>query len=178
MIHEQSAGHELGVSRRRVAVEHVTIRTRKDYQHVKADLEQAVKRLDDTARAMLQNDDIAGLRERLRQIAGTAGLAIHYVGPHGDWLALQGSRRNCCSYFIGNVLYAVQMTSHDLAAGLYAPLRVVIYESDDGGCVAEYDRPSTQFGQFGHSEISAVARELDDKLHSLLLRVCQSSKET
>jgi len=172
MIHEQVAGPS--VSRRLIPVEHVALRTSKGYEAVKADLEKAVSRLDDTARAMLRNNDIAALRERLKQIAGSFGLAIHYVGPHGDWLALQGPRRNCCSYFIGNVLYAVQMTSHDLAAGLYAPLRVVIYEPDGGGCVAEYDRPSTQFGQFGNPDIDAVARELDDKLHTLLLQVCQA----
>jgi uncharacterized protein (DUF302 family) len=171
MIQEQVAS--LSVSRRLHPVEHVKIRTPKDYEAVKGDLENALKRLDDTARAMLRNGDIVALRERLKQIAGSAGLAIHYVGPHGDWLALQGEPRNCCSYFIGNVLYAVQMTSHDLAAGLYAPLRVVIHEPEGGGCVAEYDRPSTQFGQFGHAEIDAVARELDDKLHLLLLQVCK-----
>ena len=170
---EDQVASALSVSRQSVAVEHVTIRTPKAYESVKADIEKAVNRLDDTARAMLRNNDIAALRERLKQISGTTGLAIHYVGPHGDWLALQGQRRNCCSYFIGNVLYAVRMTSHDLAAGLYAPLRVVIHEPEGGGCVAEYDRPSTQFGQFGNPAIDAVARELDDKLHMLLLQVCK-----
>jgi uncharacterized protein (DUF302 family) len=175
MSNEAVLQPEATVTCRAVDIEHVSIRTTKPYARVKEALEAAVHRLDDSARALLERGEIAALRTRLEQIAGDAGLAIHYVGPHGDWLALQGERRACCTYFIGNVLYAVQMTSHELAAGLYAPLRVVIYEPEEGGgCIAEYDRPSTQFGQFSSPAIDAIAAELDARLHRLLLKVCNS----
>jgi uncharacterized protein (DUF302 family) len=173
-MNTEALASEVTVTTRSVPVEHVSIRTSKRYEDVKAALERSVNRLDDTARGMLVRGEIPALRARLTEIAGETGLAIHYVGPHGDWLALQGARRKCCTYFIGNVLYAVQMTSHNLAAGLYAPLRVVIHEPAEGGCIAEYDRPSTQFGQFGSAAIDAIAAELDDKLGSLLHKVCAS----
>ena len=35
-----------------------------------------------------------------------------------------------------------------LAAGLYAPLRVFLYENEIGGSIFEYDKPSSLFGQF------------------------------
>ena len=116
----------VAVSSRTLAVQHVTITTTRSYDEVKARLESRLGRLDDTARDLLKSGQLDALRERLEGIAGDAGLAIHYVGPHGDWLALQGERRKICNYLIGNVLYAVQMTGIHPGAGLYAPLRIVI----------------------------------------------------
>jgi len=113
------------------------------------------------------------VRKALEEAAGKDGLAIHYVGVHGEWLALEGQRRNTTAYLIGNVLHAVQMTRVNLAAGLYAPLRVVLYESEAGGSVFEYDKPSSLFGQFDEPEIDAVAKILDDKLLALLSDVLQ-----
>lgn len=40
------------------------------------------------------------------------------------------------------------MTRHRLAAALYEPLRVVLFEDEDGRAVVEYDKPSSLFGQF------------------------------
>jgi uncharacterized protein (DUF302 family) len=162
----------VAMSSKTVAVQHVTITTTRSYDEVKASLEGRLGRLDDVARDMLKRGELDALRERLKGIAGEAGLAIHYVGPHGDWLALQGQRAQICNYLIGNVLYAVQMTGLHPGAGLYAPLRIVMYAGAGGGCVVEYDQPSTLFGQYGHPEIDKVAHILDDKLKALLLQVC------
>ena len=46
------------------------------------------------------------------------------------------------------------MTQHDIRASLYAPLRVLIYENEEGKTCVEYDRPSSLFGQFGNDRIS------------------------
>ena len=61
------------------------------------------------------------------------------------------------------------MTRHQLAAALYAPIRVVLYEDDVGHGVFEYDQPSTTFGQFGDERVTAVARGLDAALERALL---------
>ena len=53
------------------------------------------------------------------------------------------------------------MTRYQLAAGLYAPLRVIIYEKADGGSCIKYDLPSSLFGQFGDDRVTEVARGLD-----------------
>jgi uncharacterized protein (DUF302 family) len=60
------------------------------------------------------------------------------------------------------------MTRHVLAAGLYAPLRVMLYEDSEGHAWFEYDRPSTLFGQFGDDRVAAVGRELDAELEAVL----------
>ena len=60
------------------------------------------------------------------------------------------------------------MTRHRLPAGLYAPLRVFLYEDEKGNSVFEYDKPSSLFGQFDDEQVSAVARELDAALERIL----------
>jgi hypothetical protein len=90
-------------------VQHVIIKTMKPYSEVKAGIEK-LGRLDDSIRALLTKNDIEVLQTALKRIAGEDGLAIHYVALHGDLLALKGERRPLTSYYIGNVLSAVEMT--------------------------------------------------------------------
>jgi uncharacterized protein (DUF302 family) len=60
------------------------------------------------------------------------------------------------------------MTRHQLSAGLYAPIRVLLREDGDGGVAFEYDRPASVFGQYGNDEVAAVAQQLDHDLQALL----------
>ena len=60
------------------------------------------------------------------------------------------------------------MTRHNLAAGLYAPLRLLLYENDHGKACLEYDRPSSLLGQFNDQRIAAVAAALDQKMEKLV----------
>jgi uncharacterized protein (DUF302 family) len=151
-------------------VEHIIIKTMKPYPEVKAGVEK-LGRLDDSVRALLTKNDIEGLRAALKRIAGEDGLAIHYIAFHGDLLALKGERRPLIAYYIGNVLSAVEMTKVNSAAGLYAPLRVVVYANAEGGTTMEYDRPSSMFGQFKDAEIDAMAQSLDQRLMTFLKKV-------
>jgi uncharacterized protein (DUF302 family) len=151
-------------------VEHIKVTTMKPYAEVKSAIEK-LGRLDDSVRALLKNDDIEGLRVALKRIAGEDGLAIHYIAQHGDLLALKGKRRPLTAYYIGNVLSAVEMTNVNPAAGLYAPLRVVVYANDRGGTTMEYDRPTSMFGQFKNAEIDAMAQSLDQRLLTFLKKV-------
>jgi uncharacterized protein (DUF302 family) len=57
-----------------------------------------------------------------------------------------------------------------LPTSLYAPLRVLLYENEDGYAVFEYDRPSSLFGQFADERVTPVARELDDSLERVLVK--------
>jgi uncharacterized protein (DUF302 family) len=150
-----------------LAVEHIVIKTTKPYPEVKARIEK-LGRFDDGMRAMLAKNDIDGLREAAQRIAGADGLAIHYVALHGDLLALRGERRPLIAYYIGNILSATEMTKVNPAAGLYAPLRVVVYANEQGGTTMEYDRPTSMFGQFKSAEIDVVAQSLDDRLLAFL----------
>jgi hypothetical protein len=51
----------------------------------------------------------------------------------------------------------------------YPPIRVVLYEDDNGHGVFEYDQPSSTFGQLDDVQGSVVARGLDAALQRVLV---------
>jgi len=159
---------EVRFSRTPMVVEHITASSPKPYPDVKKDLETRLGRLDESIRAKLKAGNVDGLRTALTKAAGKDGLVIHYTGVHGDWLILKGARGNVTEYFVGNILSAVEMTSANPAAGLYAPLRIVVYAGPKGGSVIEYDRPSTQLNQYHDADIDAMGRSLDERLDRLV----------
>jgi uncharacterized protein (DUF302 family) len=161
------------VSETSMIVEHVTVSSSKPYPAVKQELEARLGRLDDHIRTLLKEDKVDELRAAVQKAAGKDGLVIHYIGVHGDWLALKGKRANGTEYFTGNVLTATEMTSVNMAAGLYAPLRIMVYENAQGGTTIEYDKPSTQLGQFHSAAIDVQGRSLDDRLAKLCASVLQ-----
>ena len=65
---------------------------------------------------------------------------------------------------MGNPLVAAKMTRHDIRAGLYAPLRLFVYEAGDRATHVELRSAFLSLGQFDSPEVTAVARFLDAKL--------------
>jgi len=92
---------------------------------------------------------------------------------HGALLRLAGQHRRAIQNVVGNPLFALEMTQHEIRDSLYAPLRVLIYEDGSGKTCVEYDKPSTLFGQFGNAQATEVARMLDRKLEDLVRRSIQ-----
>jgi uncharacterized protein (DUF302 family) len=123
--------------------------------------------LDPIISQALGQGDIAPAKEALQR---GPELAIFSARDHGALLRIAGLARKAVQYEIGNPLTATRMTRHRMAAALYAPLRVLLYENETGRAVFEYDRPSSLFGQFGDERVTAVARELDASLERALLK--------
>jgi uncharacterized protein (DUF302 family) len=95
-------------------------------------------------------------------------LSIFGERDHGALLQIVGGRRNALQYDIGNPLTASKMTRYQLPAALYAPLRVVLFENEQGRGVFEYDKPSSFFGQYGDERVTQVGRYLDATLEAVL----------
>lgn len=110
-----------------------------------------------------------GEREKV-EIARTSGpkLLLFLTRNHGELTAVDGQKSKAMQYEIGNPLTAELITRHQLAAGLYAPLRVYLYEDRHDRAIFEYDLPSNLFGQFGDQTVTAVGRELDWELEQAL----------
>jgi Domain of unknown function DUF302 len=153
--------------RRLIQVEHVAIEATKPYEAVKAALEALVPPLDPAISEALRRGDIVRANEALYR---GPELAIFSARDHGGLLRTAGLVRKTVQYEIGNPLTATEMTRHQLPAALYAPLRVLLYENEAARAVFEYDRPSSLFGQFGDERVTAVGRELDAKLESVLVK--------
>lgn len=155
----------VSMSRRTVEIAHVIIDSDKPSAAVRASLESLIPAIDKEI-ALLMSD---GITDRLRQrLEAAPELSIFLKRDHGALLGLHGRARDAVQYEIGNPLTASTMTRHELAAALYAPLRVVIYEKDDGGSRIEYDLPSSLFGQFSDELITEVAHGLDVALSRAL----------
>jgi hypothetical protein len=148
----------VAMSRRTIEVEHVVIESEKPFAEVRASLEALIPPIDPENTALLADGTTDRLKQRLE---AAPELSIFLSRDHGGLLGIYGRPRRAVQYEIGNPLTASTMTRHRLAAGLYAPLRVVLYEKDDSGSRFEYDLPSSLFGQFGDESITEVARGLD-----------------
>lgn len=160
------------VSTRPLTVEHIRIGSKRSFDDVKAALESRLRFVQvDLLLPFLKKGDIAGARAELERLAAPTGLSILYSLNHGAALAMDGGPRKAVGYGIGNVLTAVSMNKHNVAAGLYAPIRVVLYEGVDGTAVFEYDRPSSMFGLLANASIDSVAAQLDVALKELLMDV-------
>ena len=155
----------VSMSRHTVEVSHVIIESTNPFTDVRASLEVLVPPIDPEIPALLAD----GITDRLKQrLEAAPELSIFLSREHGALLRIYGNAQHAVQYEIGNPLTASTMTRWDLAAGLYAPLRVVLYEKDDGGSRFEYDLPSSLFGQFGDERITGVGRGLDVALARVL----------
>lgn len=150
-----------------ISVRHVSLELYADFDDFTQTLEQLLGRFEDALLRGVETGPVQ-VEERLLEAAGEEGLMLFNVQDHGRLLGIYGTPKKAKQYVLGNPLIAATMTRHDIRAGLYAPLRLFVYEADDGSTRIEYDRPSSLFGQFDNPEVTAVARSLDAKLAGLI----------
>ena len=152
----------------RISVDHVRLTTDKPFGDVTKAFEQQVGRFDpDVYKALAESGDAEKARAKIEAMAGPSGFMLFATHNHGALLRLAGQKRKAIQYVVGNPLFALQMTQHDIRASLYAPLRVLLYEKDGKTCI-EYDKPASLFGQFQNDRIRPTATLLDRKLEALV----------
>ena len=153
----------------RISVDHVRRATEKPFDEVTRAFERQLGRFEPGVyQTLAAGGDAEGARAKIEAMAGPSGFMLFGTNDHGSLLRLAGQKRKAIQYVVGNPLFALQMTQHDIRASLYAPLRVLIYENDEGKTCVEYDRPSSLLGQFNDDQIASVAGMLDRKLEALV----------
>ena len=158
----------------RFTVDHVHLATNRPFDAVTKAFEAQLGNFDgDVRKAATASEDIENAKAKIAAMAGPSGFMLFGTSDHGALLRLAGQKRKAIQYVVGNPVLALQMTRHDIRASLYAPLRVLIYENEDGKTCIEYDKPSSLFGQFGNAEIDAIAAMLDRKLETLVSAVAR-----
>ncbi len=151
-----------------ILVVHVRLTADWPFADVQAAFERKLGKFEpEAAKALGGGADFAAARARIEAMAGPSGFMLFATQDHGTMLRLVGLQRKAVQYVVGNPLFAVEMTRYAIDASLYAPLRVLIYEADDGKTCIEYDKPSSLFGQFGDERVSPMAAALDQKLEDL-----------
>ena len=155
---------------RTIAVEHIRILSGRQFAEVRRKLEDTVPKLDASIAEALSRGD----QKRAKDYEENGPkLSIFGERDHGALLQIVGSRHSALQYDIENPLTASKMTRHQLSAALYAPLRVVLFEDEQGRGVFEYDKPSSFFGQYGDERVTEVGRYLDATLEAVLLNAAE-----
>jgi uncharacterized protein (DUF302 family) len=159
---------------RHIMVEHVRVVADKPFDKVSKTLEEQLGQFDpEVYKSLAAGADPDKVRARIEAMAGPSGFMLFRTNDHGALLRLADQTKKAVQYLLGNPLFAIRMTQHDIRAGLYAPLRVLLYQDEEEKPCVEYDRPSSLFGQFGNAKVTEVAAMLDRKLEQLVAHAIQ-----
>jgi uncharacterized protein (DUF302 family) len=176
-FHDQSGlasqgGNSMNVTR--ITVEHIRVLAEKPFDQVTSAFNQQLGQFNEEAyKSLAAGEDVEKTRAKLEAMVGPSGFMLFRTSDHGSLLRLVGQKKKAIQYLVGNPLFAIQMTQHDIKASLYAPLRVLIYENEQGKTCLEYDSASSLFGQFGNAKVTDVATMLDRKMEQLVAKAIQ-----
>jgi uncharacterized protein (DUF302 family) len=165
-------GNPMNVTR--ITVDHIRVEADKPFDQIVKAFELQLGQFDpEVYKSLIAGEDAEKVRAKIEAMVGPSGFMLFKTSDHGALLRLAGQKKKAIQYLVGNPLFAVQMTQHDIRASLYAPLRVLVYENEPGKTCVEYDKPSSLFGQFGNAKVTEVATMLDRKLEQLVAKAIQ-----
>ncbi|WP_046316558.1 DUF302 domain-containing protein [Mycobacterium sp. UM_Kg1] len=123
-------------------------------------------------------DDLAGdfaswesYRSEVESHVGASGFMLFTTFDHGGWIHKAGIDRKVLRVIIGNPLIAITMLRHDVTAGLFAPVELLLVGEEDGRSSLTYVKPSTLMVVEPNPALLAAAEELDTKLAALAMKV-------
>jgi uncharacterized protein (DUF302 family) len=102
---------------------------------------------------------------------GPSGFILFALMNHGAWIKKVQIRKKVLRVVIGNPLLAITMLRHDLTAGLFAPVELILIEEDDDESSLTYVRPSSLMVVEKNEPLLAAAKKLDAKLQALATKV-------
>ena len=105
-----------------------------------------------------------------RRFVGESGFMLFSEIDHGGWISKFGIKRRSLRWILGNPLIAITMIRHDITAGLFAPVELLLSEANDGsGCILTYVKPSSLIVIRENAELKVAARALDKKFEALIV---------
>ncbi len=111
------------------------------------------------------------VQEVNERFVGKSGFMLFAEIDHGGWLPKFGIERRTVRWILGNPLIAVTMIRHDITAGLFAPVELLVTEAEDRRSVTvTYVRPSTLMVIGNNPPLLEAARALDEKFDALVAR--------
>lgn len=98
---------------------------------------------------------------------GPSGFMLFAVLNHGAWIKKAGIDQKALRVVVGNPLIAITMLRHDVTAGLFAPVELLITEEQNGRGALTYVVPSSLMVVEPNEPLRRAAVELDTKLAAL-----------
>jgi uncharacterized protein (DUF302 family) len=114
-------------------------------------------------------------RERVESHVGPSGLMLFSLIDHGAWITKAGIDRKAMRVILGNPLIAITMLRHDVSAGLFAPVELLVMDEGEGRSSLTYVKPSSLMVVEPNPELLSAAQELDAKLAALATKVTSGS---
>lgn len=109
-------------------------------------------------------------RQRVETHVGPSGFMLFGAFDHGPWIAKAGIDRKVTRVVLGNPLIAITMLRHDVTAGLFAPVELLITDEGEGSSLT-YVKPSSLMVVEPNPELLSAALQLDAKLAALAEKV-------
>jgi uncharacterized protein (DUF302 family) len=109
--------------------------------------------------------------EKVQSYVGPSGFMLFNLFNHGGWITKAGIDRKVLRVILGNPLIAITMLRHDVTAGLFAPVELLIADEPDGRSSLTYVKPSSLMVVEPNPELLSAATELDTKLAALAAKV-------
>jgi uncharacterized protein (DUF302 family) len=114
-------------------------------------------------------DEAAATREIESRFVPKSGFMIFAEINHGAWIGRFGLNQTSVRVILGNPLIAITMLRHDITAGLFAPVELLVSERlGDRGSTVTYVRPSSVIAINDDVELRLAAEALDKKLADLI----------
>jgi uncharacterized protein (DUF302 family) len=109
------------------------------------------------------------IREVEERFVGKSGFMLFHEIDHGGWLTKFGIKRRTVRWILGNPLIAITMIRHDITAGLFAPVEILVTEAGKAnGAMVVYVRPSSLMVIEDNPPLREAAVALDEKLDALI----------
>ncbi len=115
-------------------------------------------------------------RERVESHVGPSGFMLFGVFDHGAWITKAGIDRKTVRVILGNPLIAITMLRHDVTAGLFAPVELLVADEGAGSSLT-YVKPSSLMVVEPNPELLSAAEKLDAKLAALAEKVTGGPNE-
>lgn len=116
-------------------------------------------------------DSWESYQQQVEPHVGPSGFMLFKLIDHGAWIVKAGIDRKVLRVILGNPLIAITMLRHDVTAGLFAPVEVLLVDEGDDGSSLTYVKPSTLMVVEDNPQLLGAATELDTKLAALVAKV-------
>ena len=151
----------------------MSVETDRSFDTVKAALLGQMGRLkgDEIPKILAAAKGRDDFEREINKLAGDSGFMLFFELDYGRWLPLYGITRKAARLIFGNPAIAITMIQHDMDAALFAPVELLLSESNDGKSVTiTYGLPSTLMQAQNDPALFAAATVLDAKMEALVLR--------
>ena len=118
--------------------------------------------------------DWESYQQQVESHVGPSGFMLFKLIDHGAWIQKAGIDRKVMRVILGNPLIAITMLRHDVSAGLFAPVEMLLVDEGDGHSSLTYVKPSSLMVIEPNPELRSAAEELDAELAALAAKVTSS----